>query len=148
MNIQAGSSITANHVHLAISKARYQHNQDIWLDSDRGVTVGKRGAITFYCHSTWGKFASGRHDNPEGYRAASWTAWGYVIAELFRVDPHAHIGHYASMAHFIDRCLDEHERYFLRQSLGVRGDTGADVSFLLLVTSPSDFPTGEWVKLA
>lgn len=138
MRIQSQQIIAADDIHLAVSRARYEFNQDIWLDCDADgcaeITVGARGAIEFHCHSTWGKYASGRRDNPNGYRAASWTAWGYVIAHLFTVNPEARIGHYRSRDHFIRTIYGEQRRYILRHRLGLRGDTGSDCSFLHLFT--------------
>jgi hypothetical protein len=131
MRINAQSKLTETDVLIAISRTRGFHDQDIWLDE---IHTGARGAITFYCESEHGKYSTGRN-HPNGARAASWTAWGWLIAELFTYDPDAHIGTYRGRDHFI-RCIYSAQRsYILRESLGVtnrEGAPGSDCSFLSL----------------
>src|ERR1700745_3459087 len=97
MRINAGSKITKDDVYLVVTYARKKGN-DIWIED---IAVGPKGAITFYCSSLNGKRATNRGD---GARAASWTAWGYLIADLFKRDPNAVIGQYRGMKDFAAQC--------------------------------------------
>ena len=84
-----------------------EHGYDIQVGEL--VRVGSRqrtSGLQFYCEAIYGKRAcNGR----PGY-AASWAAWGWLIAELFRRDPEAVIGWYKSPAHFSEVCREECER--------------------------------------
>lgn len=131
MRINAHSKLTADDVYFAVKQARAEYGQDIFLDD---ITVGKHGAINFYCASQHGKFAVNRHGKSEA-RAASWVAYGYVIAELYRRDPEAHIGFYNSVEHFRNWCEECRQTYLNREAIGIRnreGDYGSDLSFLAL----------------
>lgn len=130
MRINSQSTLTMRDVIDAIHAAVFTHGQDIYLDE---WSQGPRGAKNFYCAAEHGSYATGRNDN-SGKRAASWTAYGWVIAELFTRDPNAHIGQYRGRDHFIRTIYGEQRRYIIRESLGVksRSKIGADCSFLSL----------------
>ena len=120
MRIQAGSKLTPADVQEAVSLAR-KRGRDIWIQE---ISQGSRGAITFYCESHWGKYAIGRNDS-QGHKAASWTSFGWVIAELFTRDPDAIIGQYRGRDHFIRSIYGAQRHFIQRQSLGaVRGNKG------------------------
>jgi len=97
-------------VHAAFRDARGIDQQDIHVVDMR--TFSPRGAerngVEFYAGSSNGRRATGHRaigsyplcDVP---RAASWTAYGYVIARLYAWDPDARIGPYSSRANFIAR---------------------------------------------
>lgn len=131
MRINAQSTLTASDVRSAIAKARHEHHQDIYLDE---LIEGSHGAIQFWCVSQNGKFSTGR-SHPNGKRAASWTAYGYVIAELFKCDPDARIGRYRGVGHFEEVIYRARDSFYLRQSLGIRqrSDHGENIEFLELV---------------
>jgi len=123
MRINAQSKLTSEDVWNAVITARNEHDQDIHIQD---LKVGTKGAIQFWCESLNGKYAIGRNDSA-GHKAASWTAWGYVIAELFKRDPEARIGHYKNRDHFIEQCEDMANR---RNQYQLRTDKGEDISFL------------------
>ena len=129
MRINAHSTLTANDVRSAVTRARTEFDQDIYLDD---ISVGPKGAIEFYCASEHGKFACNRRNSDT--RAATWVAWGYVIADLYRRDPDARIGFYRGVNHFRTWCYECQEQFYnLRKSLSIRnrnGGNGSDVSFL------------------
>ena len=85
-------------------------------NNDRPVrrTFRKSNGVQFYAYSMGGKRATG-HRAIGSYpldgerRAASWDAYGYVIASLFRMDPDAVIGNYAGRDDFI-RQVEEASR--------------------------------------
>ena len=95
-------------VHAAFRDARGIDQQDIHVVDMR--TFSPRGAerngVEFYAGSSNGRRATGHRaigsyplsDVP---RAASWTAYGYVIARLFALDPSARVSFYKSRADFI-----------------------------------------------
>jgi hypothetical protein len=138
MRINSHSTLTDTDVREAIARAVFVHGQDIHLEE---LVTGTRGGIQFWCYSQNGKFSTGRNDS-HGLKAATWTAYGYVIAELFSRDPNAHIGHYRGRDHFIRCIYSEQRRYILRQSLGVRGSSGvgSDCSFLSLLDTETACP--------
>jgi len=95
-------------VYTAFSDARRIDQQDIYvvdvrLFRPRGPELN---GVEFYAESNCGTRATGHRaigsyplsDVP---RAASWTAYGYVIARLFALDPSARVGFYKSRADFI-----------------------------------------------
>lgn len=55
-----------------------------------------------------GSSKSTMHSLPD--KAATWDEWGIFIAELFRRDPDAVCGRYASYDDFISKTRDEYER--------------------------------------
>lgn len=132
MKITAASGLTREDVREAVALAR-SRGQDIHIAE---LDVGPRGAITLYCESFSGTYAVNRPQ--EGYfardrpRAASWAAYGWVIAELFRRSPGAHIGQYKSVEDFRKWCRELHE-YWERSARKRPNDPGADISFLELV---------------
>lgn len=103
MRIKAGSELTIGNVYDAAARANLR-GQDIHAHE---VVQGKRGAITFYAYSLNGRYATGRND---GERAATWDAWGYLIAELYNLDPRATIGPYKNATDFIQKCASERDR--------------------------------------
>lgn len=112
--------------------ARAQHHQDIHVHEIAvGRARGKKYGITFYAHSLHGTRATNRGD---GERAATWTAWGFLIAELFARDPKAKIGQYENIHDFIATCIFASEaraKYVEQQGKGV--NPYADISFLKIV---------------
>lgn len=98
--------LTKTDIHQACTVAN-QHGQDIFCDEivEQGSQKRKRG-ITFYCEALSGPRSRNGRD---GY-AASWDAYGWVIAELFNRDPNAIIGWYESPSHFLLECRTQAER--------------------------------------
>lgn len=119
-------TLTREDVHRAFLDALLIDGQDIHIDSMRefraqGVTTRNYGTgrmisvkhyrkhgVEFFAKSTDGKRASGHHEIASGPadhypRAASWDAYGYVIARLFAKDPDAIIGNYAGVVDFIEQ---------------------------------------------
>jgi hypothetical protein len=66
---------------------------------------GKRFSVTFYAYSFNGKRATNRGD---GEKAASWSDYGWLIAELFVIDPEAIVGSYKGVADFVRSCEAMH----------------------------------------
>ncbi len=99
--------LTADDVHAAAAKARRTHMQDIYIDDL--LTGGSRSRarrIELHCNAENGRYAtnSGTY-GANGYnRAASWSAWGYFIAELFVIDPEAIVGQYNGLADYHATC--------------------------------------------
>jgi hypothetical protein len=123
--------ITVQTLAKAFETARYIDKQDIWLSDIAQFNPRRaRFGINFHAHSLTGKRKknSGQYgsNSDSGYdRAASWEAYGYVIAHLFKIDPQADIAQYHGEQEFIDQC----ERLAsLSQETGSR--TKRDASFL------------------
>lgn len=100
--------LTEADVRDAFSMARTRHGADIYIEDIR--TWQPRdysNGVEVFAESTAGKRATGHvparaTGRRDWYpRAASWDDWGYVIAYLFNIDPHARIGFYDSLADFI-----------------------------------------------
>jgi len=103
--------------------ARDVDRQDICLDDIRAFTPRQTGpqgrpwryGVEFYAESKCGTYATG-HRPVGSYpldsvaRAASWTAYGYVIARLFVLDPHAVIGWYDGVGDFITQIKASHRK--------------------------------------
>jgi hypothetical protein len=108
--------ITPGDVYTAAATAVTCNDADVWIDEHRTFTprANYANGIEFWAHSTNGKVASGHRpvgsypldDQP---RAVSWSDYGYLIAHLFSLDPHARIGCYDSEADFV-RQVREHPR--------------------------------------
>jgi hypothetical protein len=125
MRITSKSNLKALDVHAAEQVAQ-EHGQDIYIVE---LATSPRGAITFYCESVNGKRSVNRRDRSGG-KAASWTAWGWLIAELFRRDSNAHVGHYKGVEDFIRACREMHEWH---KKFGGSRPIGYDIGFLELV---------------
>ena len=111
-------TLTENDLYEAALRARDEFGQDIWIDEiSSGRSRKRNGRITFYAKSMNGRRA--RNGRPG--RAASWTAYGYLIAELFRRDSEAIIGIYNSPTEFHEICSHNY------------GVTGESIDFLNLV---------------
>lgn len=108
--------INGGQVQEAFLCARQLDGQDIWLDGMRSFNPRKtvfRSGTEFWARSLNGKVASGHRpvgsyplslENGSGVaRAASWSAYGYVIARLYLVDPDAKIGKYGNAQDFMDQ---------------------------------------------
>lgn len=110
--------ITESDVHRAFRAARAAHGADIhvedittWKPRHYKKETPKRTNYAYgtevFAESINGKMATGhvpaRASGPrDGYpRAASWDDWGYVIAYLYNLDPHARIGFYDNEADFV-----------------------------------------------
>lgn len=95
-------------VRAAFTAAREICHQDIYPVGTRAFRPHgpERNGVEFYAESRHGKRATGHRaigscplrDVP---RAASWTAYGYVISCLFAHDPGARIGPYQDRADFV-----------------------------------------------
>jgi hypothetical protein len=118
---------------LCCADARINDGQDIYVSeytATRGR--GKLYSVTFYCASHHGKRRTNRGD---GEMAASWTAYGYLIARLFLVDPQAVIGSYENVHDFTVQCaaLSEGRAEYIRANPRSGPNPYADISFLKLV---------------
>jgi hypothetical protein len=105
--------LTEHDVRTAFYDARQVDGQDIWpvdIRTFRPRSYGRRNGIEFYAESLHGKMATGHRPigsyplslelGSDVPRAASWSAYGYVIARLFAMDPDARIGGYDGVAGF------------------------------------------------
>lgn len=124
--------ITGSAVYEAALRARTEHGQDIYVE-DLSEKKGRKRAhsITLYCGSEHGRYAVNRPQTAwrgrDRTRAASWTAWGWLLAILFKQDPHAVMGEYDGAADFERQCLDmiEYRRRY-----------GDNVDFLAYLNEP------------
>jgi hypothetical protein len=91
--------LTEADVRDAFRMARTRHGADIYIE-DIGTWQPRDYSNGVEVH---GQSISGskRTNRGTGSRAASWDDWGYVIAYLYDIDPHARIGFYDSLADFI-----------------------------------------------
>jgi len=107
MKIYSNSLDTAD-VREATIKAR-GNGADIYIEAIRNFNPRNyANGVEFWAESANGKRASAHapvSSGPrDGYpRAASWTDYGYLIAHLFNVDPHARIGFYDNEADFVKK---------------------------------------------
>jgi len=93
--------ITKTDVDNTARLVRERYGQDIWIESVETRNSRSRDhSITFYAYSLNGKRSRNRREG----RAATWTAYGYLIAELFNCDPDAKIAWYDSPGDFRDKC--------------------------------------------
>jgi hypothetical protein len=113
------NTLTASDAEQAIYRARYTHGQDIWNDGPvrqfASRTAGYRTGIEMFAQSVSGRWATGHAPIASGprdhlARAASWDAYGYVIALLFAKDPAARIGPYRGRDDFIEQVKAEAPR--------------------------------------
>lgn len=103
--------LTEHDVYRAFTEARQLDGADIYPDdiSTFQPRTPYRHGVKFYATSLHGRQITG-HRPIGSYpldgeaRAASWDAYGYVIARLYRIDPDARIGHYKGIADFISTC--------------------------------------------
>lgn len=117
--------IVVDDVLWAFRQAREQHGQDIHIEDIR--TWKPRGydhGVEVWGYADHGRYGSGR--GTPGLRAASWDAWGYVIAYLFNTDPHARVGWYDNEAHFVEM-VRKHPR------------TGSDLPFLQVLDNIKEY---------
>lgn len=102
--------ITESDVRAAFTSAQVR-NADIYIDGDIRTWKPRKEqyGTEVFAASRHGRAATGhvparesgpRDDYP---RAASWDAWGYVIAYLFNADPHARVGFYDNEADFVEK---------------------------------------------
>lgn len=107
MRINASTMLTASDVERAARYARSK-GHDIFIAD---LEVSPRGAITFHAESEDGRRATNRGGRNDGFgydgfgysrgRAASWTAWGWLIADLFARNPNANgVGWYKNIEDF------------------------------------------------
>ena len=132
--------LTADDLYVAAHRARTVHRQDIHvIDALDCGSRSRAHGVEFHCGSNHGRYARASGRGPDvGGRAASWDAWGWLIGELFRLDPDAIIGNYKGVTHFIETCERAHEE---RQQWtaapggrrAVAGTYGVDISFLAIV---------------
>jgi hypothetical protein len=102
------NTLTAAAVRTAAQTARCAYGQDIYVDEVKDVgSRSRKQGVSFYASSLHGRYASA-HDQSQ--RAANWDAYGYLIAELFKVDPDAKIGIYDGATDFMVRTSDEANR--------------------------------------
>lgn len=104
------NTLTMTEVREAFKTARDSDGADIYVEDGREFRPRSHAHGTeVWAESMHGKRATGhvpaRASGPrDGHpRAASWDDWGFVIARLFRADPQARVGFYASKADFIAR---------------------------------------------
>lgn len=129
MRITTQSKLTASDVREAASFAR-ERGQDIYVEE---IATSPRGAVTFYCEAEHGRYATNRQGRGGSTgRAATWTAWGWLIAELFRRDPDARIGQYRGVDDFRRQCSEMRQHHDFRRRAGVsrKAEPGEDISFL------------------
>lgn len=105
--------IYSNHITLAdvreaFKLARDKYGADIFMEDARTWKPrGYANGTEVWAESMKGKRATGHvpareSGSRDGYpRAASWDDWGYVIAALFSIDPHARVGFYDNSADFV-----------------------------------------------
>jgi hypothetical protein len=97
-------TLTTGDVMAACQVARQNFGQDVYCEESANVgSRSRRNGVIFYLESLHGRRSNNRQRS-DGVRAASWSAWGYVIAELFNLDPNAIIGQYAGVADFRNQC--------------------------------------------
>jgi hypothetical protein len=99
------NKITEHDVSMAFIDAKYTDGADIYpVDISSFKPRGHEYGVTFYAGSDHGvRLAAHRGDTYEFPRAASWDAWGWVIARLYLLDPDARIGNYRDVSDFIDK---------------------------------------------
>ena len=102
--------LTESDVRAAFTRARQDHNADIYIEDIREFRPRTHAhGIEVFAESMHGKHVTGhipaRASGPrDGYpRAASWDDWGFVIAQLFRIDPLARVGFYDGKADFLTK---------------------------------------------
>lgn len=98
--------LTVEDVVQCASVCRADHGVDVQIGELVATGSRKRArGLTFKGYALSGRYAanSGVYgaDSP---RAATWSAWGYLIAELFARDPGAIIGTYDGAADFVAQC--------------------------------------------
>lgn len=120
--------LTADDVHICAAVARKVHGCDIYVDeiSEGGSRKAAR-RITFYAHSKNGK----RARNGRQGRAATWSDYGYLIAELYRRDPDAIFDYYANVDDFVSKCTED----AWRRAEYSRGEV-VDPGFIALAEMP------------
>lgn len=102
--------IDSGSLYYAAMQTRRDHGQDFQIGEVLDCGSRKRAhGVSFKGYALTGRYStnSGIYgaDSP---RAATWSAWGYLIAELFKVDPHAVIGYYDGVADFERQCRETH----------------------------------------
>lgn len=104
-------NLTGRDVRAAVAKARNTHGADIYIDSVRDFKPRRDPhGVEFFCYSMNGRQATG-HRPVGSYpldgenRAASWDAYGWVISELYALDPDARIGFYKNVDHYRETVL-------------------------------------------
>lgn len=95
--------LTRTDVYNAFARARAEHHADIHIE-DLSTWKPRKYSNGIEVHA--GSISGTRAANKGSWRdtplkAASWDDWGYVIAELYSIDPHARIGFYDNKADFI-----------------------------------------------
>jgi hypothetical protein len=93
--------ITAADIRVAFGQARMHDGQDIYEGSIRQFRPRKyRYGYELHAYATSGRrLNSGRYGAGDGY-AATWDAYGYAMARLYRIDPGARVADYRSVADF------------------------------------------------
>lgn len=98
-------TIRIQHIYEALSVSG-----DIYIDDGNIRRFKPRGyeyGYEFCCESFYGKRSRG-FGKPG--RAASWTDYGRFIAQLYKIDPQARIGHYKHATDFIKLTTDDAKR--------------------------------------
>ena len=129
--------ITRENVMAAFVAARAENGADIWVEDIREFSPrGYANGVEVWAGSNYGKRASGhgpivRGGGQAAYqpRAASWSDYGYVMAHLFNVDPHAQVGFYDNEADFVAKV-----RQYPRK--------GASLDFLNVLASIGEYTDG------
>lgn len=130
MRIGSRTTLTKDDVYAAAQAAR-RRGQDIHIDE---IAVAPRGGIQFYCVAMHGtRRTNGGRD---GY-AAKWSAWGWLIAELYKIDPDAKIGQYKNVFDFVAQCHSMHEarEHYAKEFPRSGPNPYAPIDFLDLVSA-------------
>ena len=107
------NKINGGAVEAAFFEARTLDGQDIYAQDLRAfVPRNFQGGVEFYAFSYSGKRASAHRPigSYDVVRAASWEAYGFVIARLYQRDPDAVISYYGNQRDFVRQIQDELDR--------------------------------------
>lgn len=118
----------------AFNNARNLHNQVIWSVDVRSFKPRSQYAngVEFFAegnspHAT-GHRVIGSYPLGSVSRAATWSAYGYVIAALYQKDESAKIGFYKSKQDFILSCMSQwsHRQQYKRETIDFLKLVGVD----------------------
>lgn len=96
-------TLTEADIRSACALAR-ENGYDVYVEGMvRTGSRSRRNGYTLYLESANGRRTTNRRGKSDS-RAATWSAWGFVIAELFNRDPEAIVGQYDSPQDFHRQC--------------------------------------------
>lgn len=119
------NTITERDLWHAAAEVLRNDNQVIYLEDVRPFKPRKTwtNGVKFFAtgnspHAT-GHRAIGSYPLDHVERAATWSAYGYLIARLYLIDPSAKIGYYTSKGDFIAQCKSmwEHRQQYRRETI-------------------------------